>query len=54
MDVFQKLKTIYKDFAKAVESITVGVQQPPRVSLLMCLCLTDEVIGTLKTDSDVL
>lgn len=29
MDVFQKLKTIYKDFAKAVESITVGVQEPP-------------------------
>lgn len=53
MDVFQKLKTIYKGFAKAVESITV-FNSLPRVSLLMCLCLTDEVIGTLKTDSDVL
>lgn len=42
------------DFAKAVESVMPGVQQPPPVSLLVCLCLTDEVISTLKTDSNVL
>lgn len=54
MDLDQKQEAIYDEFTKSVGSVTRGVKSPSNVSLLMCLCLTDEVTGTLTADSNVL
>lgn len=55
VDLYQKQEAIYEDFTKSVGSVTCGVKNSPsNVSLLMCLCLTDEVMGTLTADANML